>query len=153
MLKLKGTLHMMMSLMLISTNCQEMVPQEPTKGFVFCMTMTSLYPGKMFLGGNAWLVSPHSVFVSTSRRVNMDQLLRLRMHLTPDPPPPSTPALIVTRLVLFRDSPGLTRYDWVKLQLRNIKEFSSLLWNSQNRVQKLYDLFFVLDWKGKINYY
>ena len=105
---MKGTLHMMMSLMLISTNCQEIVPQVPTKGLVFCMTITSLYPGKMFLGGNNLLVSPHSVFVSTSRRVNMDQLLRLRMHLTPDPWP-CTPALIDSRLVLFRDRPGLTK--------------------------------------------
>ena len=101
---------MMMSLMLISTNCQEMVPQDPTQGLVFCMTITSLYPGKMFLGGNNSLVSPHSVFVSTSRRVNMDQLLKLRMHLTPDPPPPSS-SLIDFTVDEFKERPELTRED------------------------------------------
>ena len=40
MLKLKGTLHMTISLMLISTSCQLMVPQVPTMGFVFCITIT-----------------------------------------------------------------------------------------------------------------
>ena len=106
---------MMISLMLISTNCQEMVPQDPTKGFVFCMTITSLYPGKMFLGGNNLLVSPHSVIVSTSRRVNMDQLLRLRIHLTPDPcPRPDT--LIEDTLEEFRDRPGLTREGCIRLK-------------------------------------
>ena len=105
---MKGTLHMMMSLMLISTNCQEIVPQVPTKGLVFCMTITSLYPGKMFLGGNNLLVSPHSVFVSTSRRVNIDQLLRLRMHLTPDPPSTS---LIEFTVDEFKEMPELTRED------------------------------------------
>ena len=42
MLKLKGTLHMMISLMLISTNCQLIVPHVPIMGFVFSITITSL---------------------------------------------------------------------------------------------------------------
>ena len=114
-LKLKGTLHMMMSRMLISTSFQEMKPQVPTMGLVFCITITSRYPGKMFRGGRSLLVSPHSVLVSTSRSVNMDQLDRLRMHLTPEPL--LLPFILTSDTVdWFRDSPGLTRAGWRSLE-------------------------------------
>ena len=47
--------------------------------------LANLYPGNTFLGGNPELVVPHWVLVSTSSSVNMLQLLRLMMDLTPAP--------------------------------------------------------------------
>ena len=42
-------LHMTISRRLISTNCQERVPQVPSIGWVFSKTITSRYPGNTFL--------------------------------------------------------------------------------------------------------
>ena len=54
------------------------------------------------------MVVPHSVLVSTSRRVNMLQLLRLMMALTPAPDLYLAAVLMSCTLVWLRESPAST---------------------------------------------
>ena len=67
----------------VTISCQLTSKQSREK--MLGILCADLYPGKTFLGGKCPLVRPHSLFTSTSSRVNMLQLEMEMTHLTPEP--------------------------------------------------------------------
>ena len=81
----------------------------------WCATSTSLYPGNTFLGLRSLCNFPHSLLVSTSSKVYIDQFSTVMIQRTLDS---RLECFITDRLLPFRDRPLDTRSRFVNLQQR-----------------------------------